>query len=158
MQSVSPARSPASRCIATLPSQYTRCICAISAVAMLVLSLSAEAACDPQNARHTPCPAPTGAHSSSTTPSYHGPGGTGYTQAAHRPTTYTATRKPGTGPTGPGPLHATANATDGASKQGIIFVGGKPSNSKSALNPQPIPPGHGSQPAPKWDVSKNKRS
>lgn len=28
-------------------------------------------------------------------------------------------------------------------QHGIIFVGGKPSDAKSALNPQPIPPGHG---------------
>jgi hypothetical protein len=28
-------------------------------------------------------------------------------------------------------------------QHGIIFVGGKPTGGKSALNPQPIPPGHG---------------
>ena len=57
--------------------------------------------------------------------------------------------------------------------QSIIFVGGKPSNDKAALNPQPIPPGHGNGKAalnpqppgktlqanpPNWDVTKNKRS
>ncbi|HEX3948841.1 MAG TPA: hypothetical protein VHW95_03205 [Steroidobacteraceae bacterium] len=30
-----------------------------------------------------------------------------------------------------------------AGPHGIIFVGGKPGDGKSALNPQPIPPGHG---------------
>jgi hypothetical protein len=30
-----------------------------------------------------------------------------------------------------------------AGQHGIIFVGGKPGGGKSALNPQPIPPGHG---------------
>ena len=30
-----------------------------------------------------------------------------------------------------------------AGQHGIIFVGGKPSDGKAALNPQPIPPGHG---------------
>ena len=30
-----------------------------------------------------------------------------------------------------------------AGQHGIIFVGGKPGDGKSALNPQPIPPGHG---------------
>lgn len=55
--------------------------------------------------------------------------------------------------------------------QSIIFVGGKPSNDKAALNLQPIPPGHGNGKAalnpqplelqanpPNWDVTKNKRS
>ena len=30
-----------------------------------------------------------------------------------------------------------------AGQHGIIFVGGKPGDGKSALNPQPIPPGRG---------------
>ena len=46
--------------------------------------------------------------------------------------------------------------TTGASKQSIIFGGGKPSNGKGALNPQPIPPGK--TPEPKWDLTKNKSS
>ena len=102
----------------------SRLIRTVAASALLASSLGASMAwaCDPNNAKHVPCPA---------------------SAQAHQPLVYTAARKPGAGPIGPGPLHTATPATAGASsKQSIIFVGGKPSNGNAALNPQPIPPGH----------------
>ena len=109
-------------------------------------------ACEPNNIKRVPCPA---------------------SAQTHQPSVYTAARKPSIGPVSPGPLHGTPTTAATANERSIIFVGGKPSNGKAALNPQPIPPGHGygkaalnPQPIPsgkvspasppKWDVSKNK--
>jgi hypothetical protein len=52
------------------------------------------------------------------------------------------------GPAGPrlSGAASTAPAASASSKQAIIFVGGKPSSDKAALNPQPIPPGHAHAP------------
>lgn len=70
------------------------------------------------------------------------------TQVSHAPTTGYSTQPPHAlikekiptvGPGSPGPTHTTTSSSSAASKQGIIFVGGK-----NALNPQPIPPGHSS--------------
>jgi hypothetical protein len=65
---------------------------------------------------------------------------------------------------GPGPVEHPAGASG---THGIIFVGGHSRlvRDKSALNPQPIPPGHATTMAhrrrkstPHWDLSKNKGS
>jgi hypothetical protein len=126
------------------------------ASALLVLSqwTAASWACDPDNVKHVPCPA---------------------SSQTHQPLAYTAAKKPAIGPVSPEPLHGTVGTAAISDRQSIIFVGGKPSSSKSALNPQPIPPGHGNGKAalnpqpipprnvlpaspPKWDVTKNKGS
>ena len=128
----------------------------VTSSALLVLSVWTAAcwACDPNNVKHVPCPA---------------------SSQAHQPLVYTAAKKPVTGPVSPGPLHGASSTAGTGNPQSIIFVGGKPSNDKVALNPQPIPPGRGNgkaalnpQPIPpgttlraipsKWDVTKNKRS
>lgn len=128
-------------------------IAAASAVLASSLCTAAALACDPNNVKHVPCPA---------------------SAQTHQPLVYTAASKPRIGPVAPGPLHATPGTAPASNKQSIIFVGGKPSDSKSALNPQPIPPGHGNGKAalnpqpippgkvspaspPKWDITKNKR-
>jgi len=54
-----------------------------------------------------------------------------------KPPTFTAEKKQTIGPVSPEPLHA-----NGVNQRSIIFVGGKPSGDKAALNTQPIPPGH----------------
>ena len=107
---------------------------------LLMLSLcraTAWATCDPNNIKHVPCPAP--AHSSLLSPNYVGPKPAG--SVKRPPLSYTAARKPLVGPVSPGPRSNLAG-----SKHGAIFVGGKPTNARAALNPQPIPPGHPGSP------------
>lgn len=106
---------------------------------LLMLSLcsaSAWAICDPNNIKHMPCPAPV--HSSVALPNYVGPRPAG---SVKKPLGYTAARKPLVGPVSPGPRSGSAGG-----KHGAIFVGGKPTNARAALNPQPIPPGHPDSP------------
>src|SRR5690349_3976216 len=95
-----------------------------TALTVLVLSLctTVALACDPNNVKHVPCPA---------------------SPQTHQPLAYTAASKPAIGPVSPGPQHAASDTAPTGNPRSIIFVGGKPSNSKAALNPQPIPPGHG---------------
>ena len=122
-------------------------IAAPSTVLVLSLCTTVALACDPNNVKHVPCPA----------------------SPTHQALAYTAASKPAIGPVSPGPLHAASDTAPTGNPRSIIFVGGKPSNSKGALKPQPIPPGHSNpQPIPpgkvlpasppKWDVSKNKSS
>jgi hypothetical protein len=135
---------------------FSRRVRVLSASACLAFSLCAAtawAACDPNNIKHVPCPAPA---------------------QTSQPLVYHAASKPSIGPVAPGPLHAAPSVAGAGNQQSIIFVGGKPSNGKGALNPQPIPPGRGTgktelnpqpippgkraRPVPKWDLTKNKSS
>jgi hypothetical protein len=110
--------------------------------ALNLCAATAWAGCDPNNIKHAPCPAPKPAHSTLVSHNYLGPKPAGSTKVPHRPPTYTAEKKPVIGPVSPGPLHATQSAAAPSSNtHRIIFVGGKPTNNKAALNPQPIPPG-----------------
>jgi len=123
-------------------------VAAASALLLSSLCTAMAWACDPNNAKHVPCPV---------------------SAQTHQPLVYTAARKPGIGPVAPQPLRATPGAAAN-SKQSIIFVGGKGAlnpqpippghgNGKAALNPQPIPPGKVLQGSPpKWDLTKNKSS
>lgn len=114
------------------------------AMVLLALSLSTATAwahCDPDNVKHMPCPAPARNHSRMVSSGYLGPKPAGSTTKPHQPTIYTAAKKPAIGPVAPGPLQAASNTTAASAKSSSNFVGGKPTNNKAALNPQPIPPG-----------------
>ena len=124
----------------TSQSQFVRFGSATILFALSLCAPPAWATCDPNNIKHMPCPAPATNHSSIAAQRYFGPKAAGSTSRPRQPSTYTAAKKPAIGPLPPGPLHASQSATP-SNTHSIIFVGGKPTNNKAALNPQPIPPG-----------------
>jgi hypothetical protein len=107
------------------------------AIADIATAHASEATCpaQPCNPKHPANAYPTGKHAPLTATSYKGASAATY--ATQPPHPIVKEKAATIGPVSPGPTHASSSAPTSADQRSIIFVGGK-----SALNPQPIPPGH----------------
>jgi len=133
----------------TLAARAAPLIRTIAACTLLATNLSAAADCAqdpnqpncrPPQPRQSPQHPPRGApHQESTSTNYGPHLGT---DSMKKPPTFTAEKKQTIGPVSPESLHANGASASGVNQRSIIFVGGRPSGDKAALNTQPIPPGH----------------
>jgi hypothetical protein len=141
--------------------------CAVLAVALTCIAsampgIAAAAPCPPGYHGSAPHCMPDQAgthHPYATTAGHHFSGATPLGSSKPSPTQAKIADWHKTGPAiGPGPIEHQGSANP----HGIIFVGGKTSSKaattrygKAALNPQPIPPGHGASTLPHAPVKKS---